>query len=172
MRRTFVLAATLIVLWAVVTELNHGLTGWRGYLFVGGLYAVFAALLQPFRSGFATTVIGGLICDAHAPTALFGTHALLFALAHVGVFHLRDRIPRDDTAARIVVSLLTNLALFLLFSFTQIHHSPAPATAWPRLFADLVGSQVFVALVTPWLFALQSRALVLAGVEREMHAES
>ena len=170
MRRTLVLAATLVVLWAVVTELNHVLTGWRVYLFVGGLYVVFAALAQPFRSGFATAIIGGLICDAHAPAALLGTHTLLFALAHVSVFHLRDRIPRDDAVARIVVSLLTNLVLFLLFSFTQIHHSPAPGAAWPRLFADLVGSQVFVALITPWLFALQSRALVLAGVEREMYA--
>ena len=55
------------------------------------------------------------------------------------------------------------LALFLAFSFTQIHDSPAPATVWPRLIADLVCSQLFLVLVTPWFFALQAGALPTSG---------
>ena len=82
------------------------------------------------------------------------------------MFHIRDRVPRDDNIAAIIVVLLTNLALFLVFSFGQIHGSPAPAAVWPRLIADLVCSQVFLALVTPWFFALQARTLVLARVQR------
>ncbi len=170
MRRTLVLAVTQFVLWAIVAEVNHLLTDFHVFLFVGALYVVFAALLQPFRSGFASAIIGGLICDAHAPAELFGLHAFLFAAAHVSVFHLRDRIPRDDGTARVVVALLTNLALFLVFSFTQIHHSPAPGAAWPRLFADLVCSQVFVAVVASWFSALQSRVLFLTGLDREAFA--
>jgi rod shape-determining protein MreD len=84
------------------------------------------------------------------------------------VFHLRDRLPRDDTLARVIVALLANLALFLLFSFIQIARSPAPAVAWPRLIADLACSQVFLALVAPWFFALQLRAVSLAGSSREL----
>jgi rod shape-determining protein MreD len=92
---------------------------------------------------------------------------LLFATAHVTLFHIRDRVPRDDNISAIVVVLLTNLALFLAFSFTQIHDSPAPAAIWPRLIADLVCSQIFLVLVTPWFFALQAGALALARIPRD-----
>jgi rod shape-determining protein MreD len=111
-------------------------------------------------------MLGGLICDANAPV-VFGTHMLLFAAAHVTLFHLRDRVPRDDNVSAIVVVLLTNLALFLVFSFTQIHDSPAPAAVWPRLIADLVCSQLFLVIVTPWFFALQAGALALARIPRD-----
>jgi hypothetical protein len=45
---------------------------------------------------------------------------------------------------------------------------PAPAAAWPRQIADLVCSQVFLALIAPWFFALQHRALALTGTTREL----
>lgn len=165
MRRTLTLFATLLVLWTVVAQVNHALTGFRVYLFAGALFVVFAALTQPRRSGLAATLLGGLVCDANAPVA-FGTHLLLFAAAHATVSRLRDRVPRDDNVAAVIVVLLTNLGLFLVFSFTQIHGSPAPAEVWPRLIADLVCSQIFLALVTPWFFALQAQSLALARVPR------
>ncbi|MBI4624709.1 MAG: rod shape-determining protein MreD [Verrucomicrobia bacterium] len=167
MRRTLVLSLTLLLLWTLVAEANHLLTGLRVYLFVGALYIAYAALAQPFRSGLAASLVGGLICDANAPGSSFGTHTLLFAAAHAGVFHLRDRLPRDDPTSRVIIALLANLALFLVFSFSQMHRLPAPAAAWPRLFADLVCSQILLALIAPWFFAVQSRALLLARVERE-----
>ena len=86
---------------------------------------------------------------------------------------LRDEIGKavigqDAVVERLLVALLTNLALFLVFSFIQIARSPAPAAAWPRLIADLVCSQVFLALIAPWFFALQHRALALTGTTREL----
>lgn len=165
MRRTLILFATLVVLWAVVSQVNHALSTVRVYLFAGALYVAFAALTQPRRSGLATSLLAGLLCDASTPVT-FGTHLLLFAAAHVTLFHIRDRVPRDDNIAAIVVVLLTNLALYLVFSFAQIHHSPAPAAVWPRLIADLICSQVFLALITPWFFALQARSLALARLPR------
>lgn len=167
LRRTLVLSATLLLLWGVVAEVNHLLSGLRVFLSVGALYVAFVALAQPFRAGLIISAIGGLICDANAPTAVFGLHTLLFVAAHAVLFHLRDRIPRDDTISRVIIALLANLALFLLLSFSQIHRSPSPAAAWPRLFVDLVCSQVILTLIAPWFFALQTRALILAGVERE-----
>ncbi len=165
MRRSLTLFGTLLLLWAIVAQANHALTALRVYLFAGSLFIAYAALTQPRGPGLAASLLGGLICDANAPVA-FGTHVLLFAAAHLTVFHIRDRVPRDDNIAAIIVVLLTNLALFLVFSFGQIHGSPAPAAVWPRLIADLVCSQVFLALVTPWFFALQARTLVLARVQR------
>jgi hypothetical protein len=166
MRRTLTLFATLLVLWTLVTQLNHVLTGLRVYLFVGSLFVVFAALTQRLRTGLTVTLLGALVWDATTPVA-FGTHVVLFAAAHVVIFHVRDRVPRDDTAARVMIALLANLGLFLVFSFTQIVRSPLPAAVWPRLIADLVCSQVFLTLIAPWFFALQNQALVLARLERE-----
>jgi rod shape-determining protein MreD len=102
--------------------------------------------------------MGGMLCDASTPVA-FGMHTLLFTAAHVFLFNVRDRVPRDETVGRVVIVLLTNLALFLVFSFIQITQFAAPATAWPRIIFDLVCSQVFLALISPWFFALQTRAL-------------
>lgn len=166
MRRTLVLLGSLLLLWALVTQANDALAGVRVYLFAGGLFVAFAALTQPKRAGLAATMLAGLICDANAPVT-FGTHMLLFAAAHLTIFHVRDRVPRDDNVAAIVVVLLTNLALFLVFSFTQIHAVPAPTAVWTRLMADLVASQLFLVLITPWFFALQAGALALARVPRE-----
>lgn len=165
MRRALVLFATTILLWGLVTQLNHALAGLRVYVFAGALFVAFAALTQPRRSGLAASLLAGLVCDANTPV-VFGTHMLLFAAAHATLFHVRDRVAREDNLSAIFVVLLTNLALFLVFSFTQIHASPAPAAMWPRLFADLLCSQVFLAVVTPWFFALQARALELGRVPR------
>lgn len=166
MRRTLVLFATLLLLWAMVAVLNDALSGLRVHVFAGGLFVAYAALHQPRRAGLAAVMLAGLVCDANAPIA-FGTHLLLFAAAHVTLHHLRERLPREDNVAATVVVLFTNLTLFLVFSFSQIHASPAPAAIWPRLIADLLWSQVFLALVTPWFFALQAGSLALARVPRE-----
>jgi len=166
MRRTLLLFATLVVLWTIVAQLNHELAGRRVYLFAGALFVAYAALTQPRRAGLFASLLGGILCDANSAVA-FGTHTLLFAVAHVTVFQVRDRVPRDDNISAIIVVLLTNLALFLVFSFSQIHRSPAPAAVWPRLIADLVCSQLFLVLVTPWFFALQARTLALGRVLRD-----
>jgi len=166
MRHTLATFLTLLLLWVLVAELNHALSSLRIYLFVGALFVTYAALMLPWRAGLATALLGGLLCDANTPV-WFGTHLVLFAAAYAVVFHLRSRLPRDDTIARVIVALLANLAIFLLFSFTQIGGSPAPAAAWPRLIADLVCSQIFLALIAPWFFALQHHALLLARAERE-----
>lgn len=169
MRRLIILFTAQLVLWALVAQLNHLLTGWRVYLFPAALYVAYAALLQTWRAGFTASILAGLVCDATSPVA-FGTHACLFAAAHATLHHLRDRLPRADTAGQVVIVLLVNLGLFLGFSLTQIHASPVPGEVWRRLLVDLVCSQVFLALITPWFFALQARALVLARVEREEFA--
>jgi len=167
MRRTAVLTAALLLLWTFVSQANHSLSGFNLHLFVGGLFVAYAALTQPLRPGLTASIMGGLFCDISVPENLFGLHALLFATAHVVVFHVRDRVPRDETASRVVVALMANFGLILVLFFTQMHRSPAPALLWPRLLADLVASQIFLSLVAPWFFALQSRVLVLSRVDRE-----
>ena len=163
MRRFLTLSFTLLLWWALLAQLNDLLSGLRVYLFAGALFVAFGALTQPFRTGLLASRVGGLICDANAPVT-FGLHLLLFGGVHAMIYQIRDRVPADDNIAITVVSLLANLALFLVFSLTQIHASPAPAAVWPRLLMDLLCSQVFLALVTPWFFALQARSLEVAQV--------
>ncbi|MEY4939413.1 MAG: hypothetical protein RIQ93_1148 [Verrucomicrobiota bacterium] len=162
-RRTLILFLTLLVLWFVVSEVNHALTVWRVYVFLGGLFVAYAALTQPLRAGLAASLMAGFVCDANAPAEILGTHTLLFAAAHLTVFKVRDRVSRRDTASQVITALLINLALFFAFSVTQIGRS----AAWPRLFADLLFSQVLLILVAPWFFAFQSRALVMGRVDRD-----
>lgn len=161
MRRALVTFATLVLLWAVVSELNHVITSWHVYLWIAGLFITYSALTLPLGGGLLATMMGGMLCDASAPIA-FGTHALLFAAAHVIIFNIRDRVPRDETVARVIIALLANLALFLVFSFVQISRLPSPAVSWPRIVFDLICSQIFLTLIAPWFFALQAGALELA----------
>jgi hypothetical protein len=171
MRRALVIFLTLLLLWGVVSELNHAITSWHVFLWTAGLFVTFSALTLPFGAGVLATMMGGLLCDAAAPVA-FGAHALLFAAAHVVIFNIRDRVPRDETVARVIIALLTNLALFLVFSFYQVSRLPSPASAWPRIIVDLISSQIFIALVAPWFFALQATALEIARPLTSYHGRN
>jgi len=161
MRAAAVLFLTLYLLRALLSEANNALSGAHIWLFSGGLFVAYAALMLPFRQGIAVSALGGLLCDSLAPVA-FGTHAALFSAAHVVVFNVRERLQRDETAVRVAVALILNLALYLALSFARNRLVPSGATVWPRLLWDLAWSEAALALVAPWFFALQARSLELA----------
>lgn len=165
MRLALVTFLSLALLWALVAQVNHELAPLHVYLFAGGLVVAYAALVLPQREGLAAVILAGLLADAASPVA-FGLQTLLYAAAHTVIFNARDRVPRDETVPRVIVALLANLALFLVFSFLLVGRLPSPAAAWPRLICDLLCSQVALAVVAPWFFALQARLIALAGVRR------
>jgi cell shape-determining protein MreD len=152
---------SVLLLWALVTQANHYFAGGQLYLFVGGLLVVQAALELPLGAGMAVSLLIGGICDANALIP-FGTQVLLFATAHTLLYNLRDRLPHEETTGRVVIALFANLALFLALSFLEIDRAPAPGTSWLRLFVDLIFSQIVLALIAPWFFALQRRAAALS----------
>jgi rod shape-determining protein MreD len=161
MRVSFVIFLTLLLLRTLVAEANNALSGLHVWIFSGGLFVAYSALMLPFTQGFAATILGGLLCDAVAPVP-YGTHAALFATAHAVVYNMRERLQRDETAVRVVLVLLVNSALFLAISIIRIRHVPGIATAWPRIFWDFGWSELAVALIAPWFFAFQVRSLELA----------
>jgi rod shape-determining protein MreD len=154
-----IFCAQLLLVW-LVAQLNHAVSGAHVYFFVAGLLVTYSALALPWGAGLAASFLTGCVCDAAAPVP-FGTQALLLAAAHAVIFHLRDRLPRDDTTGRVIIALLANLGLFLALSFFLIDRSPVPSAAWARLAADLVASQVLLGLIAPWFFALEERVLEL-----------
>jgi len=81
MRRCLATFATLVLLWVVVAELNHGLSRFHVFLFAGGLFVAYAALALPWAAGLAAVLAAGMVCDANAAVP-FGTHTILFAAAH------------------------------------------------------------------------------------------
>jgi len=157
MRRCLVTFLTLFVLWMLVAQANHSLAPWHVYLFVGGLFVTYPALVLPARAGLIATLLAGLVFDSATPVP-FGLHTVLFAAAHLLIFNIRDRVPREETVTRVVIALLANLAIFLVFSFLEIARIRVPGAVWPRLVFDLLCSQVFLVLIGPWFFALQAAA--------------
>src|ERR1700677_2274218 len=145
MRAAGVLFLTLYLLRALLAEANSALSGVHVWLFAGGLFVAYSALAFPFRPGFTATALGGLLCDSVSPVP-FGTHAALFATAHVVVYNLRERMQRDETVVRATVALAVNLALFLALSSGQIRHVPAGATVWPPLLSGLAWAELAVAV--------------------------
>lgn len=162
-RRWLIPFATMMLLWWLIAQVNHVLAPYGITFFVGGLLVTFAALRLNLRHGLIASLLAGLAIDAVEPVP-FGTHLLLFAAVHVVIFHLRTRFPREETILGVVTALFANLALFLALSVLLLNDHPASATAWPRLLVDLFCSQVLVAALAPWFFALQQRALELARV--------
>jgi hypothetical protein len=181
MPRIVVAFLTSVLLWLLAAQVNHALSGLRVYLFVGGLFVAYPALAFRLRDGMIVSFLSGLLCDANIPLApdlsrwalaLGHTHALLFVCAHAVIYRIRDRIPREETVARVLVALFANLGIFVLFSIVHVSQNPLPREIWPRIMVDLACSQVFLALVAPWFIALQTRTLVLFRVERDGLANS
>ena len=164
LRRVALLLGPLLLLWAIGAELNHHLATRQVWVFAGGLHVAFIALTQGFGPGLAAVLLSGLFCDAGAPVP-FGTHALLFGLAHNVIFRMRARIPNDDAVAATLLALFANFGLFLAFAAAR---GTADASRWPRLVSDLVASQVLVALATPWFTALQARLIDLVETALEL----
>ena len=160
MLRSLVIIASSLILWAMVAQVNHVLSSEHIYVFVGGLFVTYTALTFPLRSGMICSVVAGLLCDSAEPVS-FGTFLVLFATAHAVIFNLRNRIPRDDTMANVLVGLFANLGIFLALCFIQMFHAPVLAGAWPRILVDLLISQICIAIVGPWFFALQAKSLAL-----------
>jgi len=90
MRRIFVTFLTLLLLWVLVTQVNHALTELHVYLFVGGLFITYAALTFRLREGLIVSFLAGLLFDAGPESSPV---LLQVGTAHA---HKSDRNDRDQ----------------------------------------------------------------------------
>ena len=164
-RWLIVTLANLLLGW-LAGLLNHALAGLAVHLYLGGLLVTYAALRLDPRSGFTATLLTGLAVDALSP-APFGTSVFLFCLVHGVLLYGRHRFPREGAVFALVVALLANLFLMIALSFLLVSASPQPASAWLRIFADLLFSQLALVVIGPWFISLQDRAMALAGIHPE-----
>ena len=156
-------ATNLLLLWLTGLA-NDTLASVGLHLYLGGLLVVFAALRLDPAPGFAATAATALAYDA-TTAAPFGLSLVLFGLVHATILVGRHGFPRNEPVFTTVATLSLNLFLFIAFSFVLVGANPRPGEAWLRLFVDLLASQITLALVTPWFFALQDRAFSLARLD-------
>ncbi len=161
-RRVLTLTAASLLLALLLGQLNHYLAIWLVHVWCGGLFVAFAALRLSYGTGAVASFVAGLLLDAGEPVA-FGTQAFLFLAAHAVIYTVRARAPRDATIVGVMAALLANLGLFLAMSFLRVDPSLKADQAWLRIFADLLVSQIVIALIAPWFFAVQTRLLETTG---------
>jgi rod shape-determining protein MreD len=164
--RWLIVTLANLLLWWLTGLANHTIAGLAVHVYVGGLLVTYAALRLDPANGLTATLLTGLFVDALEPVP-FGTSLFLFALIHVTVLYGRQRFPREGAVISLVVALFANLFLFIALSFLLVGASPRPGSAWLRIFADLLISQLALLAITPWFIALQDRAMELAEIHPE-----
>jgi hypothetical protein len=164
--RWLIVTLANLVLWWLNGLLNHYVAGLAVHFYLGGLLVAYAALRLDPRSGLTATVLTALFVDSLEPVP-FGTSLFLFSLVHGMLLYGRHRFPREGAVFGVVVALLANLFLVIALSFLLVGANPSPASAWLRIFADLLFSQLAILVVAPWFIALQDRAMELAEIHPE-----
>lgn len=162
-RRTAVVFLCALLLTGLVRQLNHNLGTWGIALWIGGLLVAFPALRLAPQQGFNACFVIGLVVDASTPLP-FGLIAFLFAISHLVIVRIRSRFASTEALPGTVVALITNLILFVIVSSVVLARAPHAPFSGLRLLTDLLASQLFIALVAPWFFALQERSLSIARV--------
>jgi len=162
-RSSFIVFLCGIILWALVSQVNHYLAPFNLSLFVAGLFVTFPALRLPYREGSWALVLLGLFLDTPAPVP-FGLQASLFLLAQAILFNIRHRLAREETLVAIAVALLTNLGIFLALTLSLSTRGPVSRELGLTLVINLVASQLAIIFLGPWYIALQERALTLCGI--------
>lgn len=163
-RQPFIVILCGVLLWAITAQINHYLAVWHLNIFTGGLMITCAALRFRSRLVWRIALPLGLWVDA-ASAVPFGMHAALFVVAGMVIHQLRGRKPRTDTVFSVIVAVTSNAALFLVIAVAFAIRGPVQTGVVFTLLLNLILSGVFVAVVAPWYFALQTRALEIAGID-------
>jgi rod shape-determining protein MreD len=164
--RWLIVFAANLLLWWLVGLANNYLAASALHLYVGGLFVVYSALRLDPRHGRIAVLLTGLLIDALEPVP-YGTSLLLLGLVHATLLYGRRRFPREGAVFGIVVALFANLFLVIALSFLLVGASPRPASAWLRIFADLLASQLLLLVITPWFLSLQDRVMELVSIHPE-----
>ncbi len=150
------------LLWAMTQQLNHSLGEWHLHVFISGLIITFPSLRLEHAHAWKCILFIGLLSDAAAPVP-FGAHAFLFLLSHAILHKLRQRFPEHDVIFSLSCALAVNAGLMLALTLGLGHRAPTAVSLWTPMLVNLALSSAVIVIITPWTFALQLRALELAG---------
>jgi rod shape-determining protein MreD len=162
-RRTVVIFLCGLILFGLVRQANHALSPYALSLWLGGLFVGFPALRLAPQQGFNACFLLGLMVDA-ASALPFGLNAFLFCTAHLIIVRIRSRFAAEEPLIATIVAMITNLVLFLIVTFVAISRAADAPISGLRFLIDLFLSQIAIALLAPWFFALQERALTFSRI--------
>ena len=163
--RWLIVAGGNLLLMYVFMQVNHYLAAIPASVFLFGLPIGFAALRLGLGQGLAASAATGFFFDTLTPFPL-GTALIFFSIAFTVIYAIRSRFHREEAFSSIIVVLLANLFLFAAFSgvATVMTGSPGyPAS----LIADLLISQILIAVICGWFFSFQLAFMELFGINIE-----
>jgi rod shape-determining protein MreD len=169
LRRLAIFSGASWLLVFLLGQVNHYLGAWALQIQFGGLLVTFAALRLDYRLGALAAFVSGLLLDASTPLP-FGTQGILLMVAHAVIYRVRPRLPREELVVQVIVALVANVALWLALALINLTSSPAATEGWERAIGDLLVSQLILALIAPWFFAVQSRFLGWSGLNAPRRA--
>ena len=143
-----------LLLYILVQSVNDALSPTLLYIYVGGLYVVFAALYLNAFAGLFAVALTGLIIDAPL-NCPFGTSMLLFLIAFVIIRWFRQRLGSHISSILFLLIQATNCLLFLALSLVQAWVQPTNFDYWHGVLINLALSQVILAIIQKWFFDLQ-----------------
>lgn len=159
--RTFLVLLGCAFLLLTLTRLaNHELARWSLTLSLGGAFIAFPALFISLRPALLLAFTLGLLWDAAHPVP-FGFHAFLLATATTLIHAVRHRFPRNEPVVATLVVLFANLFLLIVSTSLLTLFTPDHPSVWSRFLTNLLLSQIVLAFITPWFFALQHHSLHL-----------
>lgn len=161
--RWLILFATSALLWLILGEVNHVLAGWNLWLYGGGLLLTYGILHFPRRSGLTHSLFLGLWVDAASPQP-FGLSMVLFVLAHLIFFRLKQKFPPEETYTQVSFALLVNAFLFFLLTLWHLPGVLQVSTFAMKAATDFLLSQIMVLVIASWFFALQTEVLHRFGI--------
>ena len=156
-----------IILIVIVRAVNDAIAGYSIYLYLGGLFVVFAACSLPFFSGMVCMLLTGLTQDA-LTGAPFGLSLLLYCTFFVVMFMI-DRYMKSKRCNYLpIMSYIVNATLIISLSAilgdSRLFRVP---TYMVRTIVDLLASQAAITLLHHWFFDLQKCILSLTGFQEE-----
>lgn len=164
LRWSIVVGGNLLLMY-VAMQANHYLAALPASVFLFGLPIGFAALRLSLGQGLAASAATGLFYDTLTPFPL-GTALIFFSIAFTVIYAIRSRFHREEAFSSIIVVLLANLFLFAAFSGVATVMTGSPG--YPSsLIADLLISQILIAVICGWFFSFQMALLELFGINIE-----
>jgi len=169
--RWVVLVLANLLLMFLGGQCNHYLAHLPASVFLAGLFLPVAGQRLRMQPGFVALFLTGLLFDAARPVP-FGSSALLLGGLFAVWFTFRPRLPREGVGSAITGALLANAVLFFAQPLLVGPGIAFASATGGRVFWDFLSSEIAVALIGPWFFALQEKALFLWGVNLSEEARA
>lgn len=156
--RAIALFGANLLLYGLVQGLNNALTPLGLSIYIGGLFIAFPALVLPPLGALIVILLSVFLMDA--PLIIpFGSSAPLFTFGFYLTTLAEQRIHYSLKTLTMGIAFTLNLGLFLCISLIAPETSFRNPQQLQTLAINLVLSQAFLLIITPWFLSFQQLLL-------------